>query len=498
MMKRMMALILCLLMVLVPVSCGKGDTTEATTTAATTTVAGGDAAASTDATTETTVPVEELEITVKPEYNGKLITVLCSGNWGYDEFFAEDVNGDPINDAKYTMCAMLNELMGIDLQVENQSGSSSGCTGKGYQSVTTSNLAGDHAYDFASIGTYDVSNLAYQGYLYDLNSLENIDLSKSWWDPKAQEQLEIDGRMFYTTGDAMVLDNNCTYCILFNKDLISVNNKENPYELVKNNQWTMDKMFELAANFGADLNGDGKLDDSDQYGILFWTDSGIGMIHGAGGRFGTIENGTDIVYTLNNERNLDILTRWLEARNDDNNYFITGSATTAPFTEGRSLFYTRYVRNIIDFRELDTNFGILPYPMYNAQQGAYYSMMHLTASCVSIPKSVSGDDLVMVNSMIEAMAYHSMDTLTEQYYEINLKTKGAKDEQSGPMIDKILSNRACDLSYYYQWGSNAFGSLASCLLPTGGKGVASQTKRFKSSIERSISQLQKAMDKFDQ
>ena len=45
---------------------------------------------------------------------------------------------------------------------------------------------------------------------------------------------------------------------------------------------------------------------------------------------------------------------------------------------------------------------------------------------------------------------------------------------------------------------NAFGSLASCLLPSGGKGVASQNKRFKSSIERSIAQLEKAMAKFDQ
>jgi hypothetical protein len=104
----------------------------------------------------------------------------------------------------------------------------------------------------------------------------------------------------------------------------------------------------------------------------------------------------------------------------------------------------------------------------------------------------------MVNSMIEAMAYHSVDTLTEQYYEINLKTKGAKDEQSGPMIDMILSSRVCDLSYYYQWGSNAFGSLASCLLPTSSVGVSSQNKKFKNSIERSIAQLQKAMAKFDQ
>ena len=87
--------------------------------------------------------------------------------------------------------------------------------------------------------------------------------------------------------------------------------------------------------------------------------------------------------------------------------------------------------------------------------------------------------------------------LTEQYYEINLKTKGAKDEQSGPMMDKILSGRICDLSYYYQWGSNAFGQLAECLLPTGSKGVASQNKKFKSSIERSIAQLEKSMSKFD-
>ena len=66
------------------------------------------------------------------------------------------------------------------------------------------------------------------------------------------------------------------------------------------------------------------------------------------------------------------------------------------------------------------------------------------------------------------------------------------------MIDMILSSRVCDLSYYYQWGSNAFGQLAECLKPAGTKGVSSQNKKFKASIERSIQQLQKAMDKFDQ
>ena len=117
---------------------------------------------------------------------------------------------------------------------------------------------------------------------------------------------------------------------------------------------------------------------------------------------------------------------------------------------------------------------------------------------MAIPKSVTEKKLVMVNSMIEAMAYHAVDTLTEQYYEINLKTKGAKDEQSGPMMDKILSGRVYDLSYYFGWGSGAFGQLAGCLLPGGGKSVASTSRSFERSITRAIEQHEKALSRFDE
>ena len=486
-MKRMFVLILCMLLVIAPISCAKGGEGNATTTAATT--ANAEDASSSE---EMTLPAEtepQLAITVKPEYNGKTVNILCSGNWSYDEFYAQEINGDPINDAKYTMNAMLKELMGITVQVENNQGSSGG-TGKGYQSITTSNLAGDHAYDIASIGTYDVSNLAYQGYLYDLNAMENIDLSKPWWDPKAQEQLEIDGHMFYTTGDAMVLDNNCTYCILFNKDLISTYNKEDPYELVKNNQWTMDKMFELAANFGADLNGDGKLDDNDQYGILFWTDSGIGMIHGAGGRFGTIENGTDIVYTLNTERNLDILTRWLEARNDDNNYFITGGATTAPFTEGRTLFYTRYVRNIIDFRELDTNFGILPYPKGDAEQEEYCNTLHAYGNALMcIPDAA---DPEMSAAVMETMSYYGRQELLPAYYDITLVGKGIRDEASEEMLDIIFSTRFFDVGTYYQLGG--LNEAVNGLMSSGSTSISPLLKASEKVVEKTLEKINSAFD----
>ena len=66
------------------------------------------------------------------------------------------------------------------------------------------------------------------------------------------------------------------------------------------------------------------------------------------------------------------------------------------------------------------------------------------------------------------------------------------------MIDMILANRACDLAYYYGWGSNAFSQLGSCLLPSSSSGgVAAQNKKYKASIERNIEQLLRSMARHD-
>ena len=148
------------------------------------------------------------------------------------------MTGEALNDAKFKVNSAVQDLYNITLTTENQSGAASGGQGKGYQLVTNVNMAGTNDYDFADVGCYDVSSLAYQGHILDLNTVKNIDLTKSWWDPKANEQLSVRGKMFYTTGDIGILDNDCTYCILFNKQVVENFSLESPYELVRENRWT--------------------------------------------------------------------------------------------------------------------------------------------------------------------------------------------------------------------------------------------------------------------
>ena len=67
-------------------------------------------------------------------------------------------------------------------------GSSSG-SGDGYKKFYSDYMAGYGTYDAAMIGTYDVAALAYGGYIRDLNSTPYIDLSKFYWDQKANKDL---------------------------------------------------------------------------------------------------------------------------------------------------------------------------------------------------------------------------------------------------------------------------------------------------------------------
>ena len=70
------------------------------------------------------------------------------------------------------------------------------------------------------------------------------------------DNLRIDNKMYFTTGDISTLDNDCTYCILFNKKLIDDYKMEDPYEMVRNKTWTMDNFVSMARKVSVDLDGD--------------------------------------------------------------------------------------------------------------------------------------------------------------------------------------------------------------------------------------------------
>ena len=144
--------------------------------------------------------------------------------------------------------------------------------------------AGDSTYDAAMMRTAEVAKLASGGCLRDLNEMPHLDLTKDYWDQRANADLSIGGRMYYTTGDIGVVDNMCTHCMLFNKEMVRQYGFDDPYELVKDDKWTLETLGTMVRAVGEDANQDGVYDENDVYGLLTWLDNVQAILAGAGER----------------------------------------------------------------------------------------------------------------------------------------------------------------------------------------------------------------------
>lgn len=114
---------------------------------------------------------------------------------------------------------------------------------------------------------------------------------------------------------------------------------------------------------------------------------------------------------------------------------------------GNTLFYTPVTFNLADYRDLDWDYGILPFPKQNEAQEEYicYSRRGATATVV-VPITLTGETLDRAGTLIDAMAAYGYDYVRPAVYENVLQMKGARDEESAEIIDLIFDNVTFELT----------------------------------------------------
>lgn len=434
------------------------------------------------------------------DYGGTSFDIFVSGNWtnewteSYD-FYSEGENAEAVNDAVYRRNTVIEERYKIKINEINIRGEASGGSGRGMQMITQSVASGDKSYDAAMIGTYDVSSLACKGYLLELNAqVPGLDLTREWWDQKANADLSMKGKMFFTTGDISTLDNDCTYCILFNKKLIGDHNLENPYDMVRARTWTMDNFVSMAKSVSDDLNGDGKMDKNDLYGMCIWQDGMLAAMNACGGQICRINQDGQIELTLNNERNIDMLNKFMDLVFDRSiAYSIehSGDYIEQMFSNDQVLFYNRYLNIVKKYRNMETDFGILPFPLYDSNQEEYYTTVHAYGnSFICVPLVV--EDVEMTGIILQDMACESMYRVTPAYYDVQLEGKMIRDDESSDMLDIILSTRLYDVGATYQIGG--YNEKLIDLFRKSDKNFASMYSRGEKKALKDIDAVNEAFD----
>jgi hypothetical protein len=390
-------------------------------------------------------------------YDGYEFTILSMndavGSWQNEDFFAEKMNGDLINDAKYTRNIYVEDTYGVKITTVPLGYCKMGL---GEQAIRKASAAGDFVYDAAVLSAYDACNLVSEGLLRDLNSMAPLDLSKPWWDQKANEDLSIKGKMYFTTGDISLVMSDSIFVMLFNKQLMEDYGLENPYELVKTQKWTYDKLSEMSKAVHADLDGNGEYDVNDLYGLLATDDVMQCIVNSIGEKCAKINSNGDLELSLYNERVLSVVNKYLDFAFDKTVVFstqrVSDSAAGTAFNNGQGLFFPYGIAAVAGMRALEMEFGILPFPKLDEAQSEYYSPTIAWWSlfnCVPILQ----EDAERTAVILEALAAESKYTISPAYYDISLKTKNTRDEESSDMLDLIFSTRIYDFGWYYQFGN---------------------------------------------
>ncbi len=317
-------------------------------------------------------------------------------------------------------------------------------------------------WDAAFVSGYDAVPLSYGSYLYDLNSLANISTEKVWWDRGANEELSMNGILFFTNGDISYYDDMQQYCVAFNKEVFKRHSDKEGfatdiYSLVNNGGWTLDAMAAMAKAVTSDLDGNDKMDMNDAYGIVTWDDTVYGVYTSSGQKIVDIAaDGSSLELTIvGNETGINALTKYFEiCRTDAINYQKQGTGNTQKgcediFMGSNALFYLTRLQALEDLRNMDVNYGILPYPKFSDTQDRYYTTVspyHI--NYVAVPNLE--DCSAMSGAVLETLAYYSREIVTPAYYDSTLTGQYFRDDESAEMLTLLAESRFYDFGYCIQ------------------------------------------------
>jgi len=433
---RFSCLLAALLMVLPLASCGEDASAETQSA---------DTAADTAAVE--TEPADPLEHLPTPDYEGYdfRLNLRNDDKWVADQI-AEEMNGEVVNDAVYKRNSETMDRYNIIISHTRSSNSN------GDMDAKAAIQAGDDAYDLIINHPRNIHEYANQGLARNWNDLTHVDLSAAWWDQDAAESFRMpDGGIYCMLGDISHESIGATNAMLFNKDIFDDNGLDYPYETVKEGKWLLDTFIGMVETYARDLDGDGAIGENDLYGYA--THRWIGPVqafYSSGAR--VIAKGSDTFeFDVYNERSITMFEKYFALLDSQYTYLDTQSVQSIAclpiemFPEERAMFIDVNITSVLNMREMDANFGIIPWPKLE-EEDDYWSNVDAGTNMPFVPITVV--DMDRTSLVIETLAILGKEYVTPSYYEVALKTRDSRDTESAEMLDLILQNRVFDLGYY--------------------------------------------------
>lgn len=398
---------------------------------------------------------------------------------------------DVVGDAVYARNTAVKDRLNADIQFMN-----GGLGWDLYRDVLQAALmAGSHEFDILHVWQSWFAPFVTNGSLLPVNDAPYIDYTQPWWAVDFMKEFSVNGTTFhFLAGDINPGLLTSQGCIFFNKPLYGkyFESADSLYQTVLDGKWTYETFYSQSETFYVDVNGDGIRDTKDQLGYGIITGNIIDhLFYDAGAEMTTRDTDGKPVLNGNSEHNVNLM-EWILRFCYDNTGSLLYPATEEGlqeirenFISGKNAFLLSFLNMAGRLRDMEDDYGIIPYPKYDENQASYLSLVHDDAPLYALPADcMRYDDCCLV---LEAMAAESYRRVTLVNYEKALKTKYVRDAVSSRIIDIIRDNPTTDFGYIYSYALDNIGLY--------GRIIAGKGKNIYTSYYRSHEgQTQKYLD----
>lgn len=389
--------------------------------------------------------------------------------YGGNYIDSESLEGLTIEDAVFTRNSAVEEKYRVNI-VEKPV-----ISGEPAKILQDYIMSGDYSYDVIYGWCYKLGAAITENYFADFYELQNngtADLTAEYWSPSAIEDLTVGDKLYLCTNDISMNKLNWAGMLFFNKKLVEDYGVEEYlgttlYDLVDSGKWTYDKYLDLIKYVNADLDGNGQITREDVFGLIDGNGIGEGIASACGIKNVKKSEDGSLVLDIYSEKILDIMNKVSEVYGNKNyvksfNDIWSEPGSSVPdnmdeweyarsfFTTDHALFCGGSAYITSEFRNMESEYGILPNPKYDENQENYCSNVDVLASIFALPSTVRSvgatGSMERTGTILEYMAYKSNEILLPVYYDTLLKGQRLNSPDDSRMLDIVRATVTYDLA----------------------------------------------------
>ncbi len=421
-------------------SCGGGEGTASTTD---TTAGNGD-------TTETIAETEP-ELTdalpVDLQFDGADVGFLTGTyNELYCPIFMHEQTGDVLNDARFQTKMYLEDRLNVVVTEDYIEGAPDNMNN------TTKNMiaAGEDTYDILTNMDRFIIATTLENMYYAASDLPYMDLEAEYWNPKTTSRFLVGEKVFFTLSSFNLYSYARAATVMVNMDLATDLQIPDLYTTVMDGKWTYDLMDSYAAQAYVDTNGDGAVNEGDQFGTSIHTNknSWITAVVGANCYDEVMHKDQNnfFVYDIS-EKMVDVLEMIYVMNNQS-------YVTIGGLDKVISLFHETVLASMTSYRELEYELLLLPVPKYEETQKDY-SCRTYDSYFTMVP--VTCGNLELAGAVLECLACEAYKNLLPAYIDVTLQQKLSHNAETAEMIELILNSRTISIAeafLFSTWGND--------------------------------------------